>query len=130
MAFDYKLEYGKAVSLGDDAVYVHMRIDPHDYYRFQTGKEDYSLLDSTSQDGLANGLFNVAGIEEISVTAYRVWYMKSPAYNWKEVNNDALSFMKTFFGEDSLNQMVGSAAIDGTGLRVETTDRRSTKAPS
>jgi hypothetical protein len=127
MGLKYKLEYNKKSGASDDACYIHLRVDPAGYYRFQIGKEDYDALESSEQDAFANGLFAVKGIEEISVTAYRVWYMKAPAYEWLEVNTDALNFIKTFFGETSLEEIQGSAKIAGEGLRLETeTNRRGT----
>jgi hypothetical protein len=123
----YKLEYNKKSGASDDSVYVHLRVDPQAYYRFQIGKEAYDKLDSTAQDAFANGLFNVKGVEEISVTAYRVWYMKAPAYQWDEVNTGALSFLMTFFGQSSLDEIAGSGKIDGSGIRLESeTNRRTT----
>ncbi len=130
MTLDYKLEYGWATTTSDDAVYVHLRTDPNAYYRYQTGKEAYAELDTEDQDALANGLFSVAGIEEIAVTAYRIWYMKSPAYQWNEVNQGALEFLATFFGEQALNQLQGSANINGSGLRTDPSTLRSTKRPT
>jgi hypothetical protein len=115
MGLQYKLEYNHKSEASDDSVYVHLRVDPQPYYRFQIGKENYDKLDATSQDAFANGLFNVKGVEEISVMAYRVWYMKSPVYTWGEVNTAALNFLMTFFGESSLTEIQGSARIDGTG---------------
>jgi hypothetical protein len=127
MGLKYKLEYNKKSGASDDSCYVHLREDPQGYYRFQIGKEAYDALDESAQDAFANGLFAVKGIEEISVTAYRVWYMKSPVYEWNEVNTDALNFIKNFFGETTLTEIQGSAKITGTGFRTETeTNRRST----
>lgn len=122
----YKLEYNKMSGTSDDGVYVHLREDPAGYYRFQIGKEAYDALDSTAQDAFANGLFAVKGVEEISVTAYRVWYMKAPAYQWDEVNTGALAFLQTFFGKSSLEEISGSAKIDGSGLRLESETNRRT----
>lgn len=111
----------------DDAVYVHLREDPTNFYRPKITKEDYVELALDKKDALANGLFNVLGIEEISITAYRVWYMKAPAFTWSEVNTSALSFLKTFFGKTSLEEISGSAKINGSGLRLESEkNRRST----
>lgn len=125
VALKYKLEFNKPSGSTDDSVFIHLRIDPDEYYRFRTGKEDYADLDAEDQDSFANGLFAITGIEEISVTAYRVWYMKSPVFTWKEVNEAALEFMVNFFGEDELEEISGSARLDGQGLRLDSDkDRR------
>lgn len=122
-----KLEYNKKSGTSDDAVYVHLAVDPWAYYRPQTGKEEYVALDPEYQDSFANGLFAIPGITEISITAYRVWYMKSPLFDWINVNENALNFMMSFYGFDSISPIYGSALTNGTGLRLESeTNRRST----
>lgn len=127
MALKYKLEYNKKGTVSDDSCYIHLRVDPRGYYRFQIGKESYDALDSADQDAFSNGLFNIPGVEEISVTAYRVWIMKSPVYEWLEVNTGVLEFIKTFFNQDSLEEIQGSAKIKGDGLRlISEIDRRAT----
>ena len=127
MALKYKLEYNKKGTVSDDSCYIHLREDPRGYYRFQIGKESYDALDSEDQDAFANGLFNVKGVEEISVMAHRVWIMKSPVYDWLEVNTNVLDFIKNFFNQDSLEEIQGSAKINGEGLRLTSeVDRRST----
>jgi hypothetical protein len=127
MTLKYKLEYNKPSGATDDSVFVHLRLDPSDYYRFQIGKEAYQDLDASDQDGFANGLFSIEGVEEISVTAYRVWFMKAPAYTWKEVNQSVLNYMLGFFGEDELEEISGSARDDGTGLRLDSDKDRRTR---
>ena len=122
----YKLEYNKPSGKSDDSVYVHTKIDPIPYYRFQIGKEDYLKLDSTHQDAFANGLFSVGGITEISVTAFRIWYMKSPIYDWVDVNTQALNFMLHFVGATTLSPIVGSASIAGDGIRLTDDSARRT----
>lgn len=122
----YKLEYNKSTEASDDAVYIHLREDPVGFYRPKIGKEDYYELALAKKDAFSNGLFNVAGIEEISITAYRVWYMKAPAFTWSEVNTGALAFLKTFFGKESLEEISGSANINGSGLRLESEKNRRT----
>jgi len=127
MTLKYKLEYNQKTGASDDSCYLHLKVDPEGYYRFQIGKEIYESLDSTAQDDLADGLFAVNGITEISIMAYRIWYMKSPAYEWKEVNEEALSFIKTFFNESILEELQGSAKINGDGFRLNSeTNRRAT----
>jgi len=122
MTLQYKLEYNTPSGGGDDAVYIQLRTDPAGYYRFRTGKEDYETSGNT--DSFANGLFSVDGVEEISVTAYRVWIMKSPVYDWTEVNSGVLGFLQTFFAEGSLEPIPGSASLDGSGLRLDSDDNR------
>lgn len=127
MALKYKLEYNQKAGASDDSCYVHLKLDPEGYYRFQIGKEIYESLDSEDQDELADGLFEIKGITEISIMAYRIWYMKSPAYEWKEVNEEALNFIMEFFEESSLQELQGSAKINGEGLRlISDTNRRAT----
>ena len=121
----YKLEYNKKSGTSDDAVYVHLRVDPVGYYRFDIGKEAYDALDSSKKDAFANGRFAVHGITEISVTAYRVWYMKSPVFTWQEVNTSALNFIRNFFSLASLSEIQGTGEVNGTGLRLDSEqDRR------
>lgn len=123
--FYYKLEYNKPSGKSDDSVYVHTQIDPIPYYRFQIGKEDY--LSGSNQDAFANGLFSIPGITEISVTAFRIWYMKSPIFDWINVNTAALNFMQNFVGATTQISLQGSANPNGDGIRLDSeTQRRAT----
>lgn len=131
MALQYRLEYNKPSGASDDAVYIHLRKDPDEYYRFRIGKETYEAVseddEEEDKDALANGLFAIRGVVEIAVTAYRIWYMKAPAYQWEEVNTEVLDFLLNFFGEDVLDPLPGSAQINGNGIRLgKDEDRRST----
>ena len=129
--FSYKLEYNKPNGYSDDSVYLHSTTDPYPYYRSRIGKENYDKLDSSLQDALANALFNVAGITEISVMAYRIWYMKSPIYDWVDINTAVIALMKDLAGAAVVKEIAGSASIDGRGIRLDTDiDRRPVKIDS
>ena len=107
----YRLEYNTPGGPSDDAVYVHLRADPNGYYRSMIGKEEYEK--GGNYDAFANALFSVQGVTDISVTAFRVWYMKSPVYTWTEVNTPILEFLAFWFGLTNFEPLQGSASIDG-----------------
>jgi hypothetical protein len=123
MALDYKLEFNTPTGPSDDSVYIHLRVDVPKYIS-RVGKEEYELLDPSDQDAFFDGLFAVPGVVEISVKAFRVWIMKSPIFNWEEVIVPVLAFLQGFYGEDTFNQLPGSANQDGLGTRLESEKQR------
>lgn len=116
MALEVKLEY-VAVDDGDDSVMWQIRRDPPAYID-RIGKEEYSRLDTTDQDPFITGLFDVVGVTEVSSQAYRIWVMKSPAYEWQEVNDSLQAYLLDEFGETDVEYLQGSANKDGTGFRL------------
>ena len=63
-------------------------------------------------------IFNISGVTELSVKAYRVWIMKSPVYNWKEVLDPVLYYIASYYSFDDIEQMLGSGNTDGTGFTL------------
>lgn len=123
MALKYKIEYILPSGPSDDSVYIHIKEDECDSHQERIGKEDY--CDSTDKKTLIDSLFEVEGVVEVSVKAYRVWIMKSPIYNWEEIILPVLYVLRDHFGETSISPLPGSAEIDGSGLRIPSeNDRR------
>lgn len=121
MALQVKLEY-IAVKNSDDGVMWHLRIDPPAYIE-QIGKESYFELPEDKQHPFLTGMF-VAGVTEIASQAYRVYIMKSPVFNWLEVNNLLRDYLLTTFEEISIELLAGSGELDGTGLRLASEGNR------
>lgn len=124
MALQYKLEYVYGEDApADDSVYIQLRVNPP-IYRGWTDKEDYDVLPDEEKHPFLTGIFNIAGVTEVSSKAYRVWLMKSPVYSWQEVLDPTLYFIMNWYSESSLNQLPGSADPDGKGTRLATPDQR------
>ena len=124
MALQYKLEYifgGDGPS--DDSVFIQLRVNPPTYQSW-IDKETYDVQDTEDKHDFLTGLFNIAGVTELSSKAYRLWIMKSPVYSWEEVLAPTLSFIKDWYSETTLEELPGSGKIDGTGTRLSDTDNR------
>lgn len=110
---EYKLEYNyNDGTASDSAVFVHFRINPPIYQAY-IDKEDYDVLPPELKHPFTTGLFEIAGVTELSIRAYRIWYVKSPVYLWNEVNLPVLYFVANWFGFDGLEELLGSANIEG-----------------
>jgi len=124
MAFDYKLEFAYDESTAADAsVFIQMRNNPP-VYMGRANKEDYDLLPPTEQHIFTTTLFAISGVTELATNAYRVWIMKSPAYTWTEVLSPALDYMKTYFGQTTMNALPGSGNINGEGFTLSSINQR------
>lgn len=117
-----KLEYVTPTD-SDDCVYWQMRDDPPVYINL-IGKEDYLALDPSFQHPFVTGMFDIKGITEVSVTAHRVAVMKSPAYNWGEVNANLTTYLLAQFSKGQIDYLAGSANADGTGFRLSSSLNR------
>lgn len=117
--FQYKLEfvYDNTAS-SDSAVYIQMRDNPPVYQEHVT-KEDYDVLQNELKHEFLTTIIQIAGITEMSVKAYRVWVMKSPAYNWEEILTPLLFYFMSYYQYDSLKPLPGSGNLDGTGLTLD-----------
>ncbi len=109
---------------GDDCVMWQLRDDPPVYLSAMIGKEEYFALGPAYQHPFVTGIFNIAGVTEAAVTAHRVSVMKSPAFHWTEVNTDLGNYLLTQFNYTQIEYLGGSANIDGTGFRVDASNRR------
>ncbi len=123
-AFPYLLEFVQDDTTPSDAsVYIQMRDNPP-IYMVHTNKEDYDILPPDQQNPFITTLFDIAGVTEMSIKAYRIWIMKSPAYNWSEVLLPILYYLSNFFGYNGITEMAGSGHPDGTGLTLDSVDNR------
>lgn len=124
MALSYKLEYVfDDTRPSDSSVYIHLRENPPRYMP-HIDKEDYDILEDDEKHEFLDSLFNIAGVTELSSRAYRLWIMKSPSYNWREVLEPVLAYLASYFGESGYESQPGSANVDGTGFTVATTKNR------
>lgn len=112
----YKLEYTYDETIrSDSSVFIHLRQNTP-IYQARIDKEDYDI--SPIKHPFLTGLFNIAGVTEVSTKAYRIWLMKSPLYTWEEVLYPVLWFCAFWYQHDSLAQLPGSANPDGTGFTL------------
>jgi hypothetical protein len=119
MALDYKLEYVYDNSTPwDSSVFIHLRFNTP-VYQDHINKEDYDILPVEKKHEFLTGLFNIAGVTELSTKAYRIWLMKSPVYSWQEVLEPVLYYLLFWYQESEFNKLPGSANTDGTGLTLE-----------
>ena len=118
MALRYKLEFNyDDEDPSDMGVYIHLKGVNPPIYRSHIDKEDYDVLPDEEKHDFLTGLFNIEGVVELSVKAYRVWLMKHPPYDWDEVMLPVLQFLQDEFGETELSPLPGSASPDG-GISV------------
>lgn len=107
-ALKYLLEFGMDSDLKEDpGVFIHIQTDPPDYQKRVT-KETYMQQDESLQTPFVNEIFGVAGITEVSSSAYRVWVSKSPAYQWNDVLQPLLTRIANMTGFDSIEELPGS----------------------
>ena len=124
MAYQYKLEYQwDDEDPADDGVYIQQRVDVPKYLS-HIDKEAYEELEAEDKHAFTTGLLDVAGVTELSSRAYRVWIMKSPVYSWEEVLTATLLFLKDWYSETELEELPGSAKIEGVGTRLQSVRNR------
>lgn len=124
MALFYKLEYLTDESENaDDAVYIHYRFNPP-FYLAHIDKEEYDILPDEEKHEFATVLFNIQGVVELSLKAYRIWLMKSPIYTWQEVIDPVLAYITFYHGEDEAIAIQGSADVNGKGSRLKKVNER------
>jgi hypothetical protein len=123
--FLYKLEYCyESSSPADASVFIQIRDNPP-IYQEHIDKEAYDILSDGLKHEFLTALFNIAGVVELSTKAYRVWFMKSPAYQWLEVVEPFIFYMSDYFGyADGPEAMPGSANLDGTGFTLDSLNSR------
>lgn len=108
MALLYKIELLKDESRpADDSAFIHLKENPP-YYIGRTDKEDYDILPDADKNDFATSILDVSGVVELSITAYRIWVMKTPLYTWKEVLDPIVALLVSNFGEDGSEPTNGS----------------------
>ncbi len=92
----------------DDAIYLHLRANPPTYLSHMD-KEEYDLLPDEEKHEFATTLFNIEGVVELSLKAYRIWIMKSPIYTWQEIVDPVLAYLVFYYATDEAIPINGSA---------------------
>lgn len=114
MALRYKLEFNyDDDDPSDMGVYIQLKGHNPPVYRAHIDKEDYDVLPDEEKHDFLTGLFNIAGVVELSSKAYRVWLMKHVVYDWDEVMLPVLQFLQDEFSQSSQDPLPGSAEPDG-----------------
>lgn len=122
--FYFKLEFVfDDTAPADASVFIQLRDNPP-IYQAHTTKEEYDILDESEKNEFLTTLFEMAGVVELATSAYRIWLMKSPAYNWEEVLDPIVHYLMSYFEYDDLQTLPGSANIDGTGLTLGSINQR------
>lgn len=101
----------------NEAVYLQLRQSPvaADWID-RVRKQDYTGGTSV----LADMIFTVAGVTELSIQPFRVWFSKSPVYSYQEVVPPVLGQIKTRLGLTGVEEMQGSPVyLDKAKNRLE-----------
>ena len=114
----YRLEFNYDESTrSDSSVFIQLRENPP-IYQEHIDKEKYDILSEELKNVFLTSIFNISGVTELSVKSYRVWLMKSPVYNWKEVLDPVLYYIASYYSFDDIEQMLASGNTDGTGFTL------------
>lgn len=112
--FSYKLEFLYDDGTPSDAsVFIQMRDNPP-IYMVKTNKEDYDIIPDTEKNPFITKLFDIAGVTEMSLKAYRIWIMKSPTYTWFEVLDPIIIYLASFYGYTGSVTLPASGLVDGS----------------
>ncbi len=123
-SFQYKIEFNyNDDGPADAGCYIQIRRNVP-IYQNRIDKEFYDVKPDEEKHEFLTGLFNIAGVTEVATQAYRVWLMKSPVYDWDEVLEAVLDFMKGSYGDDPLESLPGSGWSDGQGFTLESPSTR------
>lgn len=118
MPLFYKIEYNyDGENPSDAGAYIHLKHYNPPVYLPHTDKEDYDVLPAEEKNDFLTALFNIEGVVELSVKAYRIWFMKHTAYDWDEVMLPVLNYLATELADGVLGPLAGSAEPDG-GISV------------
>lgn len=114
----YRAEFFKdETEPSNEGVYLQLRQSPvaADWID-RVRKQDYAGGTST----LADAIFTVAGVTELSIQPFRVWVSKSPIYQWSEVVPPVLGSIKGRLGLSGVEEMFGSPVyLDKSKDRLE-----------
>ncbi len=79
----YRIEFLKVDGEpSNEALFFQFRQSPkREHWLDRVRKQDYGL----GSNVLADSIFLVAGVTELSIQPFRIWISKSPAYNWSEI---------------------------------------------
>ena len=105
-ALYYRAEFLKdEITASNEAVFLQLRGSPQaDDWMDRTRKQDY--VDGTSV--LADAIFGVAGVTELSIQPFRVWMSKSPIYSFEEIIPTVLFLIQDNLGLTSNEELPGS----------------------
>jgi hypothetical protein len=62
-------------------------------------------------DSFVSALFDLPGVMELSIKANRVWFMKSPTYDWDDVLPNVLEVIRLQLGQSSISELSGSGNV-------------------
>lgn len=117
MAISYRLEYLKNPSEpSNEAVFLQLRESPKatDWVD-RVRKQDYE--GGTSP--LADAIFAVAGVTELSIQPFRIWFSKSPIYTWEETIFPVLNLMAVSIGDSGWNETGAPIFLEEASNRLE-----------
>jgi hypothetical protein len=81
---------------------------------------DYGIGTSGSGAAFITGLFNIPGVVELAVTAYRVWAMKGITYDWADILPNIIEYLRINLDQDGVIELSGSGRVVQTGQRRST----------
>jgi len=107
----YRLEFLKNEGEpSNEGVYLQLRQSPKaaDWFD-RTRKQDYEGGTSV----LGDALFSIAGITELSVQPFRIWFSKSPVYSWQELIGSVIGITANNLS------LTGGEALMGSPINLE-----------
>lgn len=114
----YAVEYSNDnLQPSENCIYFHLR-DEVPFYQNKVAKEVYTQDDYDPKHSFIDNLFNIGGITDVSVQAYRVWVQIAPSYTLEEVEEKVASYLQGYMGYDY------SATGPGHGIQLRSQDQR------
>jgi len=102
----YRVEFLKNPNEpSNEAVFLQLRQSPlASDWMDRIRKQDYT----GGTSALADAIFTVAGITELSIQPFRIWFSKSPVYTWAETIPPVLNLMSISVGLSGFSEVPGS----------------------
>jgi hypothetical protein len=103
---EYRREFLKdEEDASKESVYLQLKQSPsREFWIERIRKQDYE----EGSNDLADDIFEIDGITELSIQPYRVWFSKSPVFNFEELIGDVLDVLQTNMALDGQEELFGS----------------------
>ncbi len=89
----------------NESVYLQLKQSPaREFWLERIRKQDFEA----GVNDLADEIFEIDGITELSIQPYRVWFSKSPIFNFDELIGDVLDVLQTNMSLDGQEELFGS----------------------
>jgi hypothetical protein len=110
------------VELTNDRIALTWNVSPINQY-YLVANYDYAAGVLPVGSGFATGLFNLQGVVELAINSYRVWILKAPLYQWSEVLNNVIEYLRVSLGQNTTTALPGSGfTLNNSGQRRSKTE--------